>query len=123
MYDFKKFFLIAAVGCLLVANGSIAADAQSQTVLPKTSHLAKPLQGARLAHDTGNPHWHGGRDNVSSGGRIRSYEYCSRTVFAPCMRSYQAQGVPYDERYRTCNRRHHLCTYGHLQNCIRGSTC
>lgn len=115
MYNFKKIFLIAAVGCLLAVSHSIA-DAANDTP-------SQQVQGVRLTHDTGVPHWHGGRDNTLSGGRIRSYEYCSRTVFQPCMRYYQRQGVPYDERYRICNRRHHMCTYGHLQNCIRGSTC
>ncbi|STX50448.1 Uncharacterised protein [Legionella busanensis] len=53
-------------------------------------------------------------DYIGSG-RIRSYEYCSRNVFKPCMKSGGS--------YRYCNKQHHLCTYGHLYNCIKGSKC
>lgn len=96
--------------CLLFAGQSLAA--------PTTGSSSKSnLQGIQLAHDLGYPHYHGGDQpgvNVGSG-RIRSYAYCSQNVFEPC----RSNGGS----YRTCNRLHHLCTYGNLRNCIQGQTC
>lgn len=89
--------------CGSASAGTNTIEASVQTSLSNTTSLQTPLQGMQLA-----------RDYVGSG-RIRSYEYCSRNVYEPCR---EAGGS-----YRYCNRQHHLCTYGHLENCIGGSRC
>jgi hypothetical protein len=87
----------------------------SQSSLLNLTSAQNALQGLKLAHDTGYGHVHGQGGSDKGSGRLRSYEYCSQNVFEPCRRSGGS--------YRYCNRQHHLCTYGHLRNCIRGSTC
>lgn len=109
MNKFKKLYLLTSLISLLFVGPSIAATTT-------TSDSKSNLQGIQLAHDTGYPHYHGDGSRVYGGsGRIRSYDYCSRTVFEPCRNNGGS--------FRYCNRQHHLCTYGHLRNCIPGETC
>lgn len=109
MNKLNKLYLFISLMCLLFAGQSIAATS-------KTSDSKPNLHGIQLAHNLGYPHYHGNGSGVyRESGRIRSYGYCSRNVFEPCRNNGGS--------YRYCNRQHHLCTYGHLRNCIRGETC
>lgn len=105
----KSYLLIISFICLLFAGQSLATTT-------KTSDSKPTLNGIKLAHDTGYPHYHGDQSRVYKGsGRIRSYQYCSQNVFEPCRNNGGS--------FQYCNRLHHLCTYGHLRNCIAGETC
>ncbi|MDP1602614.1 MAG: hypothetical protein Q8M03_05060 [Legionella sp.] len=112
----KLLGLIGGLALLPMAGTASASTNINTTSMPNAMSASQSLQGINLAHDAGYGHVHGNQGGSYSGsGRIRSYEYCSQNVFEPCR---QAGGS-----YRYCNRKHHMCTYGHLRNCIPGSTC
>ncbi|WP_131781210.1 hypothetical protein [Legionella gresilensis] len=102
MDKLKPLGLIGVLTFSLIGATSAATNIYdiSQASRPNITSAQKPINIAT--------------DYIKSG-RIRSYEYCSRNVFKPCMKSGGS--------YRYCNRQHHLCTYGHLYNCIKGSKC
>lgn len=115
MATLKLSALMGGLGLLIMCGPTSAANTTSQISMPHPANMQQSLHGLELAHNTGYGHYHGNQDTYNSGGRLHSYEYCSRNVFEPCRQSGGS--------YRYCNRQHHLCTYGHLNNCIRGSTC
>jgi hypothetical protein len=107
MDTLKILGLIGGLSLLL-----IAVPAQAANTMPNVC-VQNPLQGIQLAHDLGYPHYHGNSGKTTKGsGRIRSYQWCSQNVFEPC----KAAGGS----FCYCNTKHHLCTYGHTNNC---STC
>ncbi|STX27996.1 Uncharacterised protein [Legionella beliardensis] len=117
MVTLKLLGLTGGLTFLLICGPTSATNLNtlSQASTSNAMNAQQSLSSFKLAHDTGYGHVHGKGDTYSGSGRIRSYEYCSQNVFEPCRQSGGS--------YRYCNRLHHLCTYGHLRNCIKGSTC
>jgi hypothetical protein len=116
MATLKRLGRICGLAFLLMYIQTSAASNINTASTSNATSAEQYLQGLILAHDVGYGHTHGDGGNTYTGsGRIRSYDYCSRNVFEPCRRAGGS--------YRECNRRHHLCTYGHTRNCIEGSTC
>lgn len=113
MNTLKELGLIGGLALLLVCVPTRAANSINptlQALSPNISCEKNSLQGIKLAHDTGYPHYHGNQGKTyKGGGRIRSYNYCSQKVFKPCEQSGRS--------FCYCNRLHHECTYGDTRNC------
>ena len=96
----KGLGLIGGLAFLLICVPTQAAtspDSTFQASMPNASSVQLCLHEVKLAYD------------YVGSGRIRSYQYCSRHVFEPCKRAGGS--------YCYCNTRHHMCTYGHTENC------
>ena len=103
MDTLKKSGLIGGLALLLISGSTQSATSINASM----SGVSNAPQCFSLAYATGYQGVQG--KDYAARGRIRSYEYCSQTVFQPCIDSGRS--------YCYCNTRHHMCTYGHLQNC------
>lgn len=103
MDTLKSLGLIGGLAFLLIGGTASAATNINGISQASISNITSAQKPYNLAID------------YIESGRKRSYGWCSRNVFEPCRQSGGS--------YRYCNRKHHLCTYGHLYNCIKGSKC